>query len=45
MSTTEGEQRHRGRMERKKAAVDGPIAGADRDQGLLLVLTANDLDL
>ena len=35
------EQRHRARMQRKKAAVDAGIARADRDQGLLLVLTGN----
>ncbi len=41
MSTAGLEQRHRGRMQRKKAVVDAAIARADRDQGLLLVLTGN----
>ena len=35
------EQRHRQRMLRKKAVVDAAIGRADRDQGLLLVLTGN----
>lgn len=35
------EQRHRARMQRKKVVVDAAIARADRDQGLLLVLTGN----
>lgn len=34
-------ERHRTRMQRKKAVVDAGIARADRDQGLLLVLTGN----
>lgn len=34
-------QRHRQRMQRKKAVVDAAIARADRDQGVLLVLTGN----
>lgn len=34
-------QRHRQRMQRKKAVVDAAIERADRDQGLLLVLTGN----
>lgn len=37
----EREQRHRDRMQRKKAVVDSSIARADRDQGLLLLLTGN----
>ena len=41
MSTTGREQRHRGRMQLKKAVVEAAIARADRDQGLLLVLTGN----
>ncbi len=41
MSSDQPEQRHRGRMQRKKAAVDAAITRADRDQGLLLVLTGN----
>jgi cob(I)alamin adenosyltransferase len=32
---------HRARMQRHKAVVDARIAQADRDQGLLLVLTGN----
>ncbi len=39
--TTDREQRHLARMQRKKAVVDAAIARADRDQGLLLVLTGN----
>jgi len=35
------EERHRRRMARKKAAVDGAIARATLDKGLLLVLTGN----
>lgn len=41
MSTDDKEQRHRNRMQRKKAVIDDAIARADRDQGLLLVLTGN----
>jgi cob(I)alamin adenosyltransferase len=41
VSSDQPEQRHRGRMQRKKAAVDAAITRADRDQGLLLVLTGN----
>ncbi len=41
MSTADREQRHRDRMQRKKAVVDAAIERADRDQGLLLVLTGN----
>ena len=41
MSATDREESHRARMQRKKAAVDAAIARADRDQGLLLVLTGN----
>ncbi len=33
--------RHKARMERKKQVVDQAIARADRDQGVLLVLTGN----
>jgi len=33
--------RHRARMARKKAVVDAKIAAADRDRGVLLVLTGN----
>lgn len=35
------EQRHRNRMQRKKEVVDEAIARADKEQGLLLVLTGN----
>jgi len=35
------EQRHKARMTRKKAVVDQAIARADRDQGVMLVLTGN----
>ena len=41
MATADREQRHRDRMQRKKAVVDAAIELADRDQGLLLVLTGN----
>ncbi|WJW75711.1 cob(I)yrinic acid a,c-diamide adenosyltransferase [Thiohalobacter sp. IOR34] len=41
MDTTDPTERHRKRMQRKKAVVDAAIARADRDQGLLLVLTGN----
>ena len=41
MSATDREESHRARMQRKKAVVDAAIARADRDQGLLLVLTGN----
>jgi cob(I)alamin adenosyltransferase len=41
LSTAEREQRHRDRMQRKKAVVDAAIARADRDRGLLLLLTGN----
>jgi cob(I)alamin adenosyltransferase len=41
MTATDREQRHRDRMQRKKAVIDAAIACADRDQGLLLVLTGN----
>lgn len=37
----EKEQRHASRMQRKKAVVDEAIARADREQGLLVVLTGN----
>jgi cob(I)alamin adenosyltransferase len=41
MSTAEREQRHRERMQRKKTVIDAAIERADRDQGLLLVITGN----
>lgn len=37
----ERDQRHRERMQRKKAVVDAAIAKAQREQGVLLVLTGN----
>ncbi|MDY6921015.1 MAG: cob(I)yrinic acid a,c-diamide adenosyltransferase [Pseudomonadota bacterium] len=39
--STYREQRHQARMARKKAVVDQGIARAQRDQGLLLLLTGN----
>jgi cob(I)alamin adenosyltransferase len=36
-----GENRHRERMQRKKAVIDAAIARATEDKGLLLVLTGN----
>lgn len=39
--TDEKAQRHTQRMQRKKAVIDAAIASADKDQGLLLVLTGN----
>lgn len=41
MVDSERAQRHRTRMQRKKEVVDASIARADREQGLLLVLTGN----
>ncbi len=41
MSDTEKSQRHKTRMQRKEAVVDAAIERADRDKGLLLVLTGN----
>lgn len=41
MNATDREQRHQARMQRKKSVIDATIARADRDQGLLLVLTGN----
>jgi len=38
---TEKNQRHKNRMEKKKAIIDAGIARADRVKGLLLVLTGN----
>lgn len=35
------DERHRQRMQRKKAVVDGKIAAADTERGVLLVLTGN----
>jgi cob(I)alamin adenosyltransferase len=41
MSEQDRNRRHTQRMQRKKVVVDDAIARADRDQGLLLVLTGN----
>jgi cob(I)alamin adenosyltransferase len=41
MSTSDRSERHRDRMQRKKEVIDAAIARADRDKGLLLVLTGN----
>lgn len=41
MSETDKNQRHKQRMERKKAIIDANIASATTDKGLLLVLTGN----
>ncbi len=41
MSDTAPDERHRSRMQRKKAVVDARIAGATMSKGLLLVLTGN----
>lgn len=41
VNDSEREQRHRNRMKRKKSVVDERIANADKEQGLLLVLTGN----
>lgn len=41
MSDSSRDERHRRRMERKKAVVDGAVALATLDKGLLLVLTGN----
>lgn len=41
MNSAESAQKHRLRMQRKKAVVDAAIARADQDRGVLLVLTGN----
>ena len=41
MSDSDKQAKHRARMQRKKAVVDAGIERADRDQGLLLILTGN----
>lgn len=41
MMAGDEEARHRSRMARKKALMDAKIAMADREQGVLLVLTGN----
>jgi len=38
---SEKERRHHARMQRKKTVIDAAIAHAERDKGLLLVLTGN----
>jgi len=37
----DSEQKHKQRMQRKKSVIDASIAKADREQGVLLVLTGN----
>ena len=41
MTDTEKSQRHQKRMKRHKAVVDDKIKHADKDKGLLLVITGN----
>jgi cob(I)alamin adenosyltransferase len=41
MNDTNKQERHQARMQRKKEVIDAAIEQADRDQGLLLVLTGN----
>lgn len=41
MVDSERSERHRTRMQRKKEVIDAAIARADREQGLLLILTGN----
>ncbi len=41
MAESDKQQRHQQRMQRKKEVIDQAIDQADRDQGLLLVLTGN----
>ena len=41
MADPDKQQRHKQRMQRKKEVIDQAIDSADRDQGLLLVLTGN----
>ncbi len=41
MTDTEKSQRHQKRMQRRKEVVDSHIAQADKDKGLLLVITGN----
>lgn len=38
---TDSTQKHKQRMQRKKAVIDASIARADREQGVVLVLTGN----
>ena len=41
MSEADKQNKHKQRMQRKKEVIDASIEAADRDQGLLLVLTGN----
>ncbi len=41
MSESDQQDKHKARMQRKKEVIDAAIDAADRDQGLLLVLTGN----
>lgn len=41
MVDSERSERHRTRMQRKKEVIDAAITRADREQGLLLILTGN----
>ena len=41
MNTSDKGQRYQNRMQRKKEVIDASIASADRDKGLILVLTGN----
>jgi len=41
MGDQDEQQRHRERMQRKKAVIDAAIERSERDQGVLLVLTGN----
>lgn len=41
MADSERSDRHRTRMQRKKEVIDAAIARADREQGLLVILTGN----
>jgi cob(I)alamin adenosyltransferase len=41
MNDTNKQERHQARMQRKKEVIDAAIEQADRDQGLLLILTGN----
>jgi cob(I)alamin adenosyltransferase len=41
MNDTKKQERHQARMQRKKEVIDAAIEQADRDQGLLLILTGN----
>ena len=41
MDELEKNQRHKERMQRKKAAIDASIAQASQDKGVLVLLTGN----